>query len=155
MSPLMRLKTLALTVPVMLAVSSIQPAEKVGGEGFEIYLDNKLVLQRFGSDMKKVSTLTLDAERTDLKLTVKYHHCGRIGKDRQITLRDEKNQLVKQWQYPDKAVPVAAMTCNMESVFPIKKARTGNLKLYYSSSELPEGRLLAILALGKSNHTSP
>ena len=80
-----------------------------GGEGFEIYLDNKLVLQRFGNQMNEVQSLKWESPQSASVLTVKYHHCGRIGKNRNITIKNEGNQILKQWNFPDAAGSSPAM----------------------------------------------
>jgi hypothetical protein len=77
-----------------------------GGEGFEIYLNNKVVLQQFGSNMNNVKTLKLDQAVANDEISVRYHHCGRVGKNRTITIKDEQDKVLKQWKFSD--VPDAA-----------------------------------------------
>ena len=113
----------------------------LGGEGYEIYLDNKIVIQQYGKTLDAVNNLRLDHSALNGRLTVKYHHCGRVGKNRTITIKDGQNKALKEWRYPDVAQPVAAMNCKVKDILDITK-NTGTLKLYYTSSELPNGRLL-------------
>ena len=81
-----------------------------GGEGFEIYLNNKLVLQQFGNNMKEVKTLKLDQTNENDQLSVRYHHCGRIGKNRVITIKDGKDNILKQWKFSDATNAAASMS---------------------------------------------
>ena len=142
-------KTMVLAA-VCAALFSFAP--KPGGEGFEIYLDNKLVLQQFGSEMNTVKNLQLPQSAVNGQLTVKYHHCGRIGKNRVITIRNEQNKMLKEWRFTDAIVPVAAMNCNVKDILNLKKGNTSNkFRLYYSSSELPGGRMLASVVLNTTN----
>ncbi len=125
-----------------------------GGEGFEIYLNNKVVLQQFGNEMNSVKNLQLTQSSTSDKLTIKYHHCGRIGKNRVVTVKDAQNKVLKEFRYADVATPVAAMTVDVKDIVTLRKANN-QLKLYYSSSELPNGRMLALITTAASNTTTP
>jgi len=118
-----------------------------GGEGFEIYLNNKVVLQQFGSNMNTVKTLKLDQAAANDEISVRYHHCGKVGKNRVITIKDEQDKVLKQWKFSD--VPDAAdrMTCKVKDILGLKNGKSTILKLYYSSSELPKERQLASLSV--------
>ena len=138
---------LAALVTASTILLSFKPA---GGEGFEIYLNNKLVMQRFGNQINDVQELQLDRPGPDDKLVVKYHHCGKVGKNRIITIRNENNEVLKEWRYADAATPVSAMSCRMNEIMSLEKIKASELKLYYSSSELPKGRQLASISFRKS-----
>ena len=114
---------------------------KPGGEGFEIYLNNKVVVQQFGTDMSKVKNIRLTQNLAADKLTIKYHHCERVGKKRIVTIKDAHNKVLKEFNYADAATPVAVMTVNLKDLLNLMKGNN-QLKLYYSSSELPKGRML-------------
>lgn len=120
--------------------------EGAGGEGFEIYINNKLVLQRFNSQVKEVKAIQLDPSFASYQLTVKYFHCGTIGKNRNISVRNNQNQVLKQWKFADGKTPNPEMSCNVKDILNLKKS-SNKVNFYYSSSELPEGRLLAALVL--------
>ena len=141
-------KTLAL-VAVFTALFSF--SHKPGGEGFEIYLNNKVILQQYGSDMNQVKSLQLNQASPDDKLTIKYHHCGRIGKNRVVTIKDGQNNVLKEFRYADAATPVAAMSVPVKDMLNLKKGSSPTLKLYYSSSELPNGRMLASITTKSTN----
>lgn len=124
-----------------------------GGEGFEVFLNNKPVVQQFGNNMNVVKTLKLDQVTENDVLSVAYHHCGRVGKNRTLTLKDAKDKIVKQWSFKDVNEAGARMNCKIKDILDLKK---GNmvLKLYYSSSELPTGRQIAALSLPAGNLAS-
>ena len=125
-----------------------------GGEGFEIYLNNKLVLQHYGTPTKIVKNLQLDESSYNDQLTIKYHHCGRVGKNRTITLKDEKNNVLKQWSFANANDATNAMTCKVKDIIDLqKKNGSTTINLFYSSSELPDGRLLAALTSGNNKLT--
>jgi hypothetical protein len=137
-------KTLAL-VTICAALFSFSP--KPGGEGFEIYLNNKAVIQQYGNEMNTVKSLNLDQSLSNNQLTIKYHHCGKVGKNRIVTIKDGQNKVLKEFRYADAATPVAAMALNVKDIVSLGKGNNNSLKLSYSSSELPDGRVLATISL--------
>lgn len=144
-------KTMALLV---ICATAFSFAPKPGGEGFEISLNNKVIVQKYGNEMNKVQTLQLNSASASDKLSIKYYHCGRIGKNRVITLKDMDNNIIKEIHFPDVNNPVATMTLNVKDILSLKKGIT-TLKLFYSSSELPSGRMLVSINSGGSNSTMP
>jgi hypothetical protein len=119
--------------------------EPAGGEGFEIYLNNKVVLQQFGSNMDKLKTVSLEQSSPADQLAIIYHHCGKWGKNRVVTIKDEKGNTLKKWNFKDEG---PRMTCKVSDILGLQKENKSVLKLYYSSSELPEGRQLAAINTG-------
>ena len=126
-----------------------------GGEGFEISLNGKIVLQQFGKDMELVKTLQLHSASPNDKLTIRYYHCGKVGKNRTLTIKDGQNNLVKEWRFKDASSAAADMSCNVQDLFSLKKGNNNVLNLYYSSSELPKGRQLASVILQNSVKVQP
>lgn len=122
-----------------------------GGEGFEIFMNNKLVLQQYGSEMNTVKTLKLDQAADNDQLSIRYHHCGRVGKSRTITIKDGKDNVLKQWSFTDVADASARMNCKVKDILGLRNGKDNTLKLYYSSSELPKGRLLTSIVGGTKN----
>ncbi len=122
-------------------------SSKPGGEGFEIYLNNKAVIQQYGNEMNTVKSLNLNQSLSNDQLTIKYHHCGKVGKNRVVTIKDGQNKVLKEFRYADAATPVAAMALNVKDIVSLKKGNNNSLKLSYSSSELPDGRVLATISL--------
>jgi hypothetical protein len=72
-----------------------------------------------------------------------------VGKNRIVSLKDGQNKVVKEWRFADANEPVAAMNCSVKDILSVKN--TGVLKLYYASSELPKGRLLANIIVSNNS----
>lgn len=138
-----------------IAAALLSFSAKFGGEGFEISLNDKVVLQKYGNEINNVKSLQLNQNLPGDKLSVRYHHCGRIGKNRIITIKDEQNKLLKEWRFADASTPVAAMNFNVKDIISLKKNNSSILNLYYSSTELPNGRLLTSIILGTSIAVQP
>jgi len=132
-------KTLML---VAIAATLLSFTPNFGGEGFEISLNGKIVLQQFGKEMETVKTLQLSAASPNDQLTIRYHHCGKVGKNRVVTIKDAQDNLVKEWHFKDVATAVGGMSCSVQDILSLKKGGNNVFKIYYSSTELPQGRML-------------
>jgi hypothetical protein len=125
---------------------------KPGGEGFEIYLNSKLLLQRFGNELNSVQSVQLDQRYSTAQLSIKYHHCGKVGKSRYVAIKDAQNNLLKEWHFEDVKDAYAAMNFSVKDILAVQKgSRANTVNLYYSSSELPKGRMLASIVLPAKN----
>jgi hypothetical protein len=125
-----------------------------GGEGFQIFLNNKVVLQQFGNDMNSVKTLNLHQASPNDEISVRYHHCGKIGKNRIITIKDEQDKVLKQWKFSNSSEVLDPMTCKVKDILGLKNGKSSTLKLYYSSSELVKERQLASISVGAKSIAS-
>jgi hypothetical protein len=141
---------------------SVKTAEKIftnnnfGGEGFEVYLNDKLVLQQYGKNMDQVKSLQLDQSVSNGQLAIRYYHCGQPGKSRVVTIRDEQNVVLKEWKFGDAKDASAKVCCNVKDILALPKLKAGQkVNLYYASNELPKGRLLAILTTANKNVVQP
>lgn len=128
---------------------------KPGGEGYEVYINGKVVLQRFGSEMNKPHTLRFTAGTENDEITIKYHHCGQAGKNRLLTVKDENDRVLKEIRFADAEPGANGMNCRVKDIISLKKGNSTSLKLYYSSSELPGGRLLVSIVSDASVTAKP
>ena len=127
-------------------------AHNFGGEGFEVYINNKLVLQQFGEKMNSVKTIQLDQSASNGQLAIRYFHCGQPGKSRVVTIKDEKNIVLKQWKFGDTKDASAKLCCNVKDILALPKLQSGQkVNLFYASSQLPNGRMLATLTSTTKN----
>jgi hypothetical protein len=124
-----------------------------GGEGFEIYLNNKLVIQQFGNNMANVRSLQLDQTFSNEELTVKYYHCGQAGKDRHVLVKNNQGNILKDWQFYDNSKN-GAMDCPVNEILALQKENS-SVNLYYVSKEIPNGRFLVTLTSGRSSQVKP
>jgi hypothetical protein len=129
---------------VAIGTTLLSFSPKPGGEGFEISLNNRVVIQRFGSDINAVNNLQLNQAASNDQLIIKYHHCGKVGKNRIVSIKDGQNNLLKEFRYADVSAPVGAMSLPVKDILGLKKSNR-TLKLFYSSSELTNGRVLATI----------
>ena len=136
---------------VLLCVGLLSLSFKRGGDSFEIWLNGKMMLQQFVHVSSAVQTLHLNAASANDKLDIYYRHCGQVGTNRYITIKDENDHALKVWKFADsKENP--AMTIKLKDISGLKKSKDSKLSIFYSSNELPKGKILATLAV--SNETS-
>jgi hypothetical protein len=118
-----------------------------GGDSFTIHLNNKLVLQQHLYGDKTVKSLTLQASNSNDELRISFSHCGKVGKSRMLTIKDQNNKLLKQWRFEDTN---GSMTCKVKDILGLEKGNT-TLQLFYSSAEMPKGHVLvSIVAENRS-----
>ena len=141
---------------VVLFSFTYKTAETIfGGEGFEVYLNNKLILQQYGKDIDQVKTVQLDQSASNGELAIKYYHCGQPGKSRVVTIKDDQNVVLKEWKFGDTKDASAKVCCNVKDILALPKLKSGKkVNLYYSSAQLPNGRLLAILTTTNKNNSA-
>lgn len=130
----------------VLALTIFSVSAFAGGEYYQIYLNNKLVVVKHVSEPISVMSLLDKANSTD-QIVIHYSHCGQQGKDRRIALKNEKGETVKLWAFTDAK---EGMSIPAKEIAALQK-KYGQLTLSYSSRELPNGRALVSLnGVGKS-----
>lgn len=123
-----------------------------GGDSFEIWLNGKIMLQQFVHVSSAVQTLHLNAASANDKLDIYYRHCGQVGTDRYITIKDENDRQLKVWKFRDSNGNNPAMSIKLKDISGLKKSKDSKLNIVYSSNELPNGKVLATLIV--SSETS-
>ena len=111
-----------------------------GGEHYQVYLNNKLVLVKHISEPISVMSL-LDKTNSSDEIVIHYSHCGQRGKGRHVSLKNDKGVVVKEWSFTDAK---EGMAIPAKEIAALQK-KYGQLTLTYSSRELPGGRTLASL----------
>lgn len=145
-------------ITILLAICStallaFSPAP--GGDKFEIFLNNKLVMEQYISQTTSAKFLTLDQRHYNDKIDVYYSHCGKTGTGRTITLTDGQNKVIKKWGFANATGSNKAMSWKVKEIMDLQKGKDrATLRLVYFSRELPAGRLLASVVTGHSQYAS-
>ena len=138
-----------LLVPIGLVVLLSAFSGSMGTDSFTISLNGKTLLQQYVTRDETTKSLQLDQRDYNDQLIISYNHCGEVGTNRTIVLKDGQNKLLKEWHFADAAGtspvgPNAAMSCKVKDIFDLQKANgSDKINLYYSARQLPNGRLLA------------
>lgn len=153
---LIALSSVLFSFSVRTAETFFSNKDNFGGEGFEVYLNDKLILQQYGEKMSIVKTIELDQSASNGQLAIRYYHCGRPGKSRVVTIKDDQNIVLKEWRFGDATDASAKVSCNVKDIFALPKVKAGKkVSLYYAASEMPKGRLLATLAAVNKSAAQP
>lgn len=136
-------------IPLVLLLTTFSFAAKAGGDSYSFYLNGKLLFTQVGT-RTSVSNLQLSKENYKDELVIRYNHCGQTGKGRSIVLKDDKNNIVKEWKFADGN---ASMTIPVKEILELQKKNANTtLSLYYFSSKyLPKGRMLTSVKLQDKN----
>lgn len=132
---------------LVIVISCLQAfTAKAGGESYEIYLNNKLILRQAVSQAVTLQSLQLTKANKDDQLVIYYNHCGAIGKGRSIAIKDDKGNTIKEWKFADGTGSKSGMSIPVKELLQLEKsyAHTG-LNLFYSAQQLPKGRTLSML----------
>ncbi len=140
------------TMMKILAVSVVffSFAPRFGGEYYQIHVNNALRVEQVIAHVHELPTLTLSATSLE-QVTVLYDHCGQTGKNRSLTLLNEQGNNIKTWHFKDSSLKKMAL--DTKEILALMKVNS-KLKLVYTSTELPKGRILTALALDKSERGS-
>lgn len=147
----MAVKVLALAV---LFVTTSSFSGSWGGDSYRIYVNNKLVLEQFVHNQTSVKTIALDQRSPGDEISVFYSHCGKAGNARNITIKNSDRKVLKTWDFANGTSDKSPMVCKTKDIVGLQKGNE-KLGLFYSAKELPEGKMLASLVVGKDNVSLP
>ena len=128
---------------------------KAGVDSYEIYLNNKLILRQAVNKPFTLHSLQLDKANKDDQLVIYYSHCGAIGTDRSIVIKDDKGNTIKEWKFADASgSDNKGMTIPVKELLQLEKNYSQtNLNIVYFSQQLPKGRALSVIQNSKSQIT--
>ena len=127
---------------------------KAGGDSYEIYLNNKLILKQHVTQSLNIKSLQLDKANLNDRLVIFYSHCGQTGKGRSIAIKDAKGKILKEWKFANSTGSSKGMIIPVKEILQLEKNNLNSgLRLYYAAQQLPKGFMLTSLDLGKSSVT--
>ena len=117
---------------------------KIGGDSYTIHLNEKQILERYVHSNAATPSFSLGQSSPNDQISVYYNECGRIGKERRLSIRDEKDVILKEWQFANVTGEHTPMTCKVKDITSLRKNGNSKLRLYYASREA-KGMLLATI----------
>jgi hypothetical protein len=119
-----------------------------GVDVFEIYLNNKLLLQHAANKPFTLQSLQLNKSNINDELVIYYNHCGESGRQRSIAIRDDKGNTIKEWKFADANEVRSAMRIPVKELLQLDKTMAHNsFTIFYSAQQLPKGRILSAVKL--------
>ena len=129
-------------------------AAKAGGDVYEIYLNNKLIQKEALYKPVSLKSLPLSKENYNDQLTIYFFECGKPGKGRSITLKDEKGNILKEWKFADAEGTKAGMTIPVKELLALAKNSNGSISLYYGASGRSQSQILTSLQIDRKSVAS-
>lgn len=135
-------------IPVLL-LGTIAISAGTGADGFEVHLNNKLLLRHYFNSAVMLKDIDLTGAKATDRLSIRYFSCHNVVENnsgRKITLRDTQGKIVYEWTFKDGD---EAMVIPVKELLAVQKDNSSKLILYYASEGLTGGQKLAALATSK------
>lgn len=136
---------------ILLSAFVIQ--SKAGGIVFEIYLNNKLLLKQSHDKIISGSPdLQLTSANYKDNLRILFSSCGTSSVTRSVGIKNERNILVKKWDFANSTSTDLSMTIPVKEILNLEKEKTTSFKLFYFSPDhFKDGYMLASVLPFKKN----
>ena len=149
-------KKIRAIVLLALTTSLFAFSSTFGGDSYQIYLNKKLLVKEYVAAGHAIQSFSLDKSTYNQEVDIYYSHCGQVGKERTITVRDDYNKVFKQMRFAEFDGRNSGMSFHVSDFLNWDKlGSVDQLGIYYSSKELPGGRLLATINLASDSKTKP
>ena len=130
---------------VILSLSLFSFSKPKGGDMFEIYLNNELILQRHVYNNAEPAVVSLKKAGLKDILGIRFLHCAQPGTNRSLQLKDASDHLLKEWKFSNTNAAGEKMNCPVQDLLNFKKTSPAGLHLYYASDQLKAGKLVATI----------
>lgn len=126
-----------------------------GGEYYEVYLNDKLLIQQgiTGKEIQLKNIPLANANPND-KITIIYRMChNENSTGRRISIKDDNGNMLKEWKFADRTDEKNSMTILVKDLIALNKKGVA-LNVEYSSAQLTEGRTLVALSFPDKKRTN-
>ncbi len=120
-----------------------------GLDSYEVFLNDKLILKNHVNQPLDLRKLQLQTASDQDELRIHYKHCTNkgVGTGRNITIKDQKGNILKKWEFADAGGTRSAMVIPVRILRELENKSDGNeLSLHYTAQENPEGEMIASLS---------
>lgn len=128
---------------ITLSLTLFSFTTRFGLDGYEVYLNSKLILKQYVNQPVSLRVLQLDKAKEGDELRIRYTHCRKEGpgSGRSIALKDEQGTTLKKWAFADGSG--SDMPIPVKELLQLEKMNTRHdLSLHYTARELPNGEML-------------
>ncbi len=127
-----------------IALCSFTP--KPGGYSYEVYLNNQLMIKEHMYGRKEVPTVRLNITTAEDALSVMFNNCNKVDVSRKISLKDDKDAIIKEWTFGDSPDIKNQMKIKVSEIVAVRNKHS-TVKLVYSSQAAKDGVHLLNLQL--------
>jgi len=119
-----------------------------GGEVYEVYLNDKLMIQQAVHGKYDVPKLLLE-KNGSARISINYVNCGQIDTERKVSIRSDKNEILKEFAFKNvSGSENKRMDFMVKDLLTISDHGKLNLLLVYSSKQI-EKRSIASVSFNK------
>ncbi|HEU5290912.1 MAG TPA: hypothetical protein VFU05_09740 [Cyclobacteriaceae bacterium] len=138
-------KTMIKLLGLALICATLFSFSRIGGYSYTIHLNEKQLVQYYVPSKNAVPNISLAQATVNDQLFVYFNECGQIGTERKLSIRDEKDNILKEWQFANAAGEHTPMIFKAKEILALKKNGSNKFKLYYASKRVSSGQLLATI----------
>jgi hypothetical protein len=136
-------------------ISFAAVSAKAGGDGYEIYLNNKLILKQYQGQNLSLTSLVLSESNVNDKIVICYTRCNvpdKSGKSRSITLKDNNGNVLKVWTFNNLAEDKGSMSIPVREILELqKKSGEKPISIFYAAQDHAQTQILPSLQLSIRN----
>lgn len=118
-----------------------------GGESYTIHLNSRLLVEHYMTSKAETPTLSIMQTSENDQLSVYYNECGKIGKERKLSIQDVQGNVLKTWSFANALGEHTPMIFKVKDILALKQKGDNSVRLFYTSKEVASERFLATLVL--------
>ena len=124
---------------------------KAGADGFEVYLNNRLIQKSWVGQQLDLKNLDLSKANVNDHLTILYTQChapGKVAKGRSLVVKDEQGKVLKEWKFDDSDNAKLAMMIPVKDILALQTSNSEkSLTLCYQADNRPQPVVVASLKI--------
>lgn len=106
-----------------------------GGYNYEMYLNNRLVMQEYLYGRKEAPTVPLTTTSAQDELSIMFNNCNRLDTSRKISLKTGDDKTLKEWTFADSPTLRDKMNIKVTEIT-VFRNNYSTAKLMYSSKQV-------------------
>ncbi len=107
-----------------------------GADSFKVYLNNKLIHEQWVGQKISLDQLPLDESNLNDKLTFHYSHCGKIGTDRKLIVKDADGKTIREWKFANAEGKQSGMVVPVKELLQVRQQ---NVSFFIPHQNCPKG----------------
>jgi hypothetical protein len=147
------MRSLASVFAIAMTAALVSFDMKPGAHSFQVFVDNKMIIERYADHKLKAPNVQLSSENKTLD--VRYNECNRTVSGRSLTAKDNDENVLKVWRFEGSTSGLKdAMSFSVKEVQGLAQKSGNAIRIYYSSNDFPEGLHIFTAVVGNTTVVS-
>jgi hypothetical protein len=147
------MKSLWVIFALVMTASLLSFDMKPGMHSFQVFVDDKMILERYADRGLKAPNVQLSTENKTLD--VRYNECNRTVSGRSLTAKDKDDNVLKVWRYEGSTSGFKdPMSCSVKDLQALAQKNGNAVRIYYASNDFPEGLHIITATVGNATVAS-